>query len=196
MRFAIVARDAQRADPRRPRRRPPPPESSSGGRRAVAPRVPARPDGRHRPCADDPRAGGPRAHPRSLRRVVERRRHPTGPRRAVIVVDASVLTDFILGRTHSIEALNALRRLVATGRIEAHRASEAVSDLGDVRLIRCPHAPLRTRVWELRHNVTAYDAAYLALAEALPDPTLLTADQGLATAARHSLGRSRVQMLA
>src|SRR3954466_5233840 len=219
MGFAIVARDAQRADPRRPRRRPPPPERSSGGRRAVAQRVPARPDGRHRPCADDPRAGGPRAQPRSLRRVVERRRHPTGPRRAGVVVDASVLTDFLLGRTQSIEALedalagadqeplhapdlieletlNALRRLAATGRLGERRAAEAASDLGDARLIRYPHAPLRTRVWELRHNLTAYDAAYLALAEALPDPTLLTAHHGLATAARHSLGRSRVQMLA
>jgi predicted nucleic acid-binding protein len=137
----------------------------------------------------------------------------------VIVLDASVLTDFLLGRTQSIEALedaltgadheplhapdlieletlNALRRLVAAGRIEEHRAAEAMSDLGDARLIRYPHAPLRTRVWELRHNLTAYDAAYLALAEALPDPTLLTADHGLATAARQSLGRSRVQMLA
>src|SRR3954471_14074157 len=105
MHIAIVSSDAQRADPRRPRRRPPPPEGSSGDRRAVAQRVPARPDGRHRPCADDPRAGSPRAQPRSLRRAVERRRPPPGPRRALIVVDASVLTDFLLGRTQSIEAL-------------------------------------------------------------------------------------------
>jgi predicted nucleic acid-binding protein len=136
----------------------------------------------------------------------------------VIVVDASVLTDFLLGRRPTIDALedalagadqeplhapelvepeilNALRRLVAAGRIEEHRAAEAVSDLGDARLIRYPHAPLRARVWDLRHNLTAYDATYLALAEALHDGTLLTADHGLATAARQSLGRSRVQML-
>jgi predicted nucleic acid-binding protein len=137
----------------------------------------------------------------------------------VIVVDASVLTDFLLGRRPTIdtlenalagadqaplhapdliepETLNALRRLVATGSIQEDRAAEAVSDLADARLIRYPHAPLRGRVWDLRHNLTAYDATYLALAEALPDPTLLTADHGLATAARQSLGRSRVEMLA
>jgi predicted nucleic acid-binding protein len=137
----------------------------------------------------------------------------------VIVVDASVLTDFLLGRRPTIDALedalagadqeplhapdliepetlNALRRLVATGRIEEHRAAEAASDLGDTRLIRYPHAPLRGRVWDLRHTLTAHDATYLALAEALYDATLLTADHGLATAARQSLGRSRVAMLA
>jgi predicted nucleic acid-binding protein len=137
----------------------------------------------------------------------------------VIVVDASVLTDFLLGRRATIDALedalagahqeplhapdliepdtlNALRRLVATGHIEEHRAAEAVSDLGDTRLIRYPHAPLRARVWDLRHNLTAYDATYLALAEALSDATLLTADDGLATAARQSLGRSCVHILA
>src|SRR4051812_35792796 len=105
MHFAIMVSDAERADPRRPRRRTPPPEGSSGDRRAVAQRVPARPDGRYRPSADDPRAGGPGAQSWSVRRAVERRRHPTGPRRAVIVLDASVLTDFLLGRRPIIDAL-------------------------------------------------------------------------------------------
>ena len=59
-------------------------------------------------------------------------------------------------------------------------------------LIRFPHAPLRERVWALRHELTAYDATYLALAEALEDPVLLTADAGLADRARASLGDGAV----
>jgi predicted nucleic acid-binding protein len=67
-----------------------------------------------------------------------------------------------------------------------------VSDLASLRLVRYPHAPLRPRVWDLRHELTAYDATYLALAEALYDSILLTADRGLAAAARRSLGPARV----
>jgi len=52
-----------------------------------------------------------------------------------------------------------------------------------VRLVRHPHAPLRERAWELRHNLTGYDAMYLAVAEALDDPLLMTADHGLAEVA-------------
>jgi predicted nucleic acid-binding protein len=133
----------------------------------------------------------------------------------LIVVDASVLTDFLLGRTEALDALahqmtgreheplhapelidpetlNALRRLAGRGAVSERRASEAVADLGNTRLIRYPHAPLRSRVWELRHNLSAYDATYLALAEALDHSVLLTADGGLATSAQSSLGERGV----
>jgi predicted nucleic acid-binding protein len=135
----------------------------------------------------------------------------------VNVVDASALTDFLLGRAGALDALtgmagqevgplhcpelvepetlNALRRLVLTGHLDIRRADEAVADLADVRLIRYPHAPLRWRVWELRDNLTAYDATYLALAEALDDSVLLTADNGLATHARGILGSDRVRQV-
>jgi predicted nucleic acid-binding protein len=55
-----------------------------------------------------------------------------------------------------------------------------------------PHAPLRERVWALCDSLTAYDPCYLALAEALDDPLLLTADSGLATVARASLDEDAV----
>ena len=79
------------------------------------------------------------------------------------------------------------------GWVTARRATEAVSDFGNVRLIRYPHAPLRPRIWELRDELTAYDAAYVALAEALGDALLLTADRALATVARRLLGADRVR---
>jgi predicted nucleic acid-binding protein len=133
----------------------------------------------------------------------------------VNVVDASVLTDFLLGRTGAVDALsgmtgqehrplhcpelvepetlNALRRLVLAGHLDVRRADEAVADLADVRLVRYPHAPLRPRVWELRDNLTAYDATYLALAEALDGSVLLTADNGLAAHASGILGADRIR---
>lgn len=78
------------------------------------------------------------------------------------------------------------------GRVTDQRATEAASDLANTRLVRYPHAPLRERVWDLRHNLTAYDATYLALAEALDHSVLLTGDRGLASRARTSLGDDRV----
>lgn len=134
----------------------------------------------------------------------------------MIVIDASALTDFLLGRPQALDALsavlsgheqdalhapeliepetlNALRRLVGEGDVSPERASESVLDLASVRLIRYPHAPLRERVWELRHNLSAYDASYLALSEALDDAVLLTGDSGLAHQATISLGAERVR---
>jgi predicted nucleic acid-binding protein len=134
----------------------------------------------------------------------------------LIVVDASVLTDFLLGRAQTLrsvgrelagheheplhapeliepETLDALRRLALAGGITDQRACEAVGDLANMRLVRYPHAPFRERVWELRHNLTGYDATYLALAEVLEDPVLLTGDSGLARRARKSLGPDRVR---
>ena len=93
------------------------------------------------------------------------------------------------------ETLNALRRLVARGEIGERRASEAVADLESLRLVRYPHAPLRARVWALRGALTAYDACYLALAEALDEALLLTADGGLAARARGALGDEHVRLV-
>jgi predicted nucleic acid-binding protein len=75
------------------------------------------------------------------------------------------------------------------------RATEAVADFGELRLLRYPRAPLRHRTWELRESVTAYDASYLALAEALDGSALVTADAGLAARAAESLESTRVRML-
>lgn len=134
----------------------------------------------------------------------------------MIVADASVLTDVLLGRAQALDALegelgghehepvhapdliepetlNALRRLVRSGSLTDQRASEAAADLEHTRMIRYPHAPLRQRVWDLRHDLTAYDATYLAVAEALEDSVLLTGDAGLASRARESLGDDRVR---
>jgi predicted nucleic acid-binding protein len=84
-----------------------------------------------------------------------------------------------------------LRRYEASGRVEAARCQEALDDLQDFPLRRYQHDVLLQRVWELRHNLSAYDAAYAALAEAL-DATLLTRDRRLAAASGH---RARVDVV-
>lgn len=80
-----------------------------------------------------------------------------------------------------LEVMSALRRLLAAGRLDARRAALALEGLADLPLARASHRRLLPRVWELRDNVTPYDAAYVALAEAL-DAELLTADVRLASA--------------
>lgn len=80
-----------------------------------------------------------------------------------------------------LEVLSAWRRLVSAGRLDERRAHLAAEDLTDLRLARASHTPLMRRCWELRQNLTVYDAAYVALAEVL-DTTLLTADARLANA--------------
>ncbi|HVF74026.1 MAG TPA: type II toxin-antitoxin system VapC family toxin [Acidimicrobiales bacterium] len=80
-----------------------------------------------------------------------------------------------------LEVISAFRRLCAAGTLTAERAEAAVIDLHDLRVQRVPHRPLLDRCWELRKNVTVYDAAYIALAESL-DVTLLTADRRLVNA--------------
>jgi predicted nucleic acid-binding protein len=84
-----------------------------------------------------------------------------------------------------VEVAQVLRRYAAAGTISAGRGQEALSDLADFPIVRYPHEPFLRRIWALRHNVTAYDAAYLALAEALPAP-LVTCDGRLASAPGHS----------
>ncbi len=80
-----------------------------------------------------------------------------------------------------VEVTSAWRRLAAAGDLDGRRVELAIADLLAVRVDRVPHGPLLRRCWELRSNLTVYDAVYVALAEAL-DVTLLTADKRLANA--------------
>jgi predicted nucleic acid-binding protein len=132
----------------------------------------------------------------------------------LIVVDASVLTDFLLGSPRALdifdglesepfhapaliepETLNALRGMARRGQVSDERAHTAVVDLGRTRRVLYPHGPFRERVWELRHELTAYDSMYVALAERIRASMLVTADQGLAVRARQSLGANRVRQI-
>ncbi len=74
-----------------------------------------------------------------------------------------------------LEIASAWRRDVRAGRLGEHRVQQALDDLAALRLVRVSHQPFMGRIWELRHNLTPYDAAYVALAEAL-GATLLTVD--------------------
>jgi predicted nucleic acid-binding protein len=125
----------------------------------------------------------------------------------VIVIDASALVELILdtptgrlvaGRIADpaeglhvphladIEVVQALRRYVREGEIDADAAEQALDDLRALDLQRHAHEPLLERVWELRKNLTAYDAVYVALAEVI-DGVLLTCDRRLS----HAPGMSR-----
>jgi predicted nucleic acid-binding protein len=81
-----------------------------------------------------------------------------------------------------VEALSVIRRRYLVGRLDRAFAEQAVTDLLTLPIIVYPAAPLLLRCWQLRDNLTAYDAAYVALAEAL-GCSLLTADVRLANAA-------------
>jgi predicted nucleic acid-binding protein len=124
----------------------------------------------------------------------------------MIVLDASAMIDWLL-RTpagdlveeriysknhtlHSVHLLDVdcvlvLRRLVLEGALTSRRAEEAIEDLTALRVTRYAPALLLNRIWRLRQNLSAYDAAYVALAEELQAP-LLTRDQKLAAAPGHS----------
>lgn len=80
-----------------------------------------------------------------------------------------------------IEVLSAWRRLAAAGDVDERRGALAMEDFRAIRLDRVRHVPLMGRCWELRQNLTVYDATYVALAEAM-DVALLTADAKLAAA--------------
>jgi predicted nucleic acid-binding protein len=119
----------------------------------------------------------------------------------VIVVDASVLavalgddgTDGQHARERlgeetlaapelvDLEVVSVWRRHVAAKLMPARRAASAVADLADLPLRRSSHVSFLHRIWELRHVVTPYDAAYIALAETL-DVVLVTADARLSRA--------------
>lgn len=100
--------------------------------------------------------------------------------------DADLFAPFLL----DVEVLHALRRLVAGGRLSRDRAEDARDDYDALNILRCAHQPLADRAWELRHELTAYDAIYVALSEALGAP-LITCDARLAAAGGH---RARVEL--
>ena len=80
-----------------------------------------------------------------------------------------------------IEILHALRSLTLRGTVPSERARLALDRLRDTRFVRYPHTALMERMWALRENLTAYDAPYIALAEALDAP-VVTTDARLARA--------------
>jgi len=80
-----------------------------------------------------------------------------------------------------LEVVSVWRRQVRAGAMDDRRAALALADLGTLPLRRTPHRPLLARCWELRGNLTIYDAAYVAVAEAL-GVALLTGDARLARA--------------
>ena len=82
-----------------------------------------------------------------------------------------------------VEVAHVLRRYVSRGAMTAKRARVAIDVLVAFPMERYTHEPLLPRMWELRDNLTAYDAAYVALAEGLRAP-LLTCDARLAGAPR------------
>jgi predicted nucleic acid-binding protein len=130
----------------------------------------------------------------------------------MIVVDASAMLEFLL-RTplgdrvearlfrdeddlHAphlldVEVTQGLRRIVRMGDVSPVRASEAIADLVDVDLQRHGHVDLLERAWTLRANITAYDAMYVALAEAL-GASIVTCDGRLAAAPGH---HARIELI-
>jgi len=125
----------------------------------------------------------------------------------VIVVDASVIIEVLLQTTSSpvierrffspgetlhaphlidVEIAQVLRRYSSSGELASTRGREALDDLRGFHINRYPHDIFLPRIWELRQNMTAYDAAYIALAEILSAP-LLTMDKHLASAPGHSV---------
>jgi predicted nucleic acid-binding protein len=117
------------------------------------------------------------------------------------VIDASVLVPALTGRGEhyrraieamsgtelaapelvDLEVVSALRRMVRSAVMSDPQALAVLNELAVIPLARASHLPFATRVWELRNNLSAYDASYVALAEAL-DASLLTADARLASA--------------
>jgi predicted nucleic acid-binding protein len=90
-----------------------------------------------------------------------------------------------------VEIVHVLRRLARRGELPQPRAAAALEDYGELAIVRYPHIMLLERMWELRDNLTAYDAAFVALGEALGVP-LITADERLASAAGH---RAKVELI-
>ncbi len=130
----------------------------------------------------------------------------------MIVLDASVVLELLLRTTlgksvadrlfadqltlHAphlmdVEVTSVFRRLNANGALEDRRGREGLRALTDMAIHRYPHEFLLPRIWELRGNLTAYDAAYVALAETLQAP-LLTCDRRLARSSGH---RAQIDVL-
>ena len=131
----------------------------------------------------------------------------------MIVVDASALLEFLLqtplgarvearllrddDELHAphlvdVEVIQGLRRLVRTGELASRRADEAIADLMDFDLHRHTHLDLLSRAWKLRDNISAYDAMYVALAEAIDAP-VVTCDGPPGKAPGH---RARIEIVA
>ena len=125
----------------------------------------------------------------------------------MIVLDASAAIDWLLqtsvgqrieSRIYSrgeslhaphlldLEVAQVLRRLVHEDAVSAERATEAIQDMLDLRVTRYPHFVFLSHIWRMRHNLSAYDAAYLALAEEI-SATLITRDRRLASVSSHSV---------
>jgi predicted nucleic acid-binding protein len=130
----------------------------------------------------------------------------------VIVIDASALLEFLLQTPRGtrvearmfrdddefhaphlvdVEVTQGLRRLVRAGEVPPGRAAAAIADLVDLDLLRHPHLDLLTRAWRLRENLIAYDAMYVALAEALDAP-VVTCNTPLARVPGH---RARIEAI-
>lgn len=90
-----------------------------------------------------------------------------------------------------LEVVQVLRRYVQRGEVSAARAEQSLVLYRGFPFERFPHDIFLPRIWALRHNVTAYDAAYIALAESLDAP-LLTCDVRLSQAAGHT---ARVELV-
>ena len=124
----------------------------------------------------------------------------------MIVLDASAAVDWLLQtsagqsiekRIYSrnetlhaphlldLEVTQVLRRLALQGVVSVRRADEAVRDLLDLRITRYPHVVLLPRIWQLRQNLSAYDAAYIVLAEKL-GAALVTRDRRVASSSGHA----------
>ena len=131
----------------------------------------------------------------------------------MIVVDASAVLEFLLqtalgarvearlfrddDELHAphlldVEIAQGLRRLVRTGEVSSGRAEEAIADLTDLDLHRHAHLDLLDRAWKLRDNISAYDAMYVALGEAIEAP-IITCDSPLGKAPGH---RARIEVIA
>jgi predicted nucleic acid-binding protein len=130
----------------------------------------------------------------------------------VIVLDASATVEMLLGTPlgerildrvvqpgeslHAphlldVEVVSVFRRLLAVGQVADARATQAITDLSDLDLVRYPHGDLVMRAWTIRATVSAYDAMYVALGEALNAP-VLTCDRRLARSHGH---RATIEVL-
>lgn len=130
----------------------------------------------------------------------------------MIVVDASAIAEVLLRGTAAaaverrlhdmhetlhapylidVEVAHVVRRYAARRDIGSELGQAALEDLADFPVRRHRHVPLLPRIWALRHNLSAYDAAYVALAEALDAP-LVTRDARLAASSGH---RARIELI-
>lgn len=123
----------------------------------------------------------------------------------MIVIDASAMVEFLVGKDRTVveelgaamsaplcaphlldfEVMSVLRALTGGGKLSSDSASRACADHFSFAITRYMAHPLASRIWDLRHNYTSYDASYIALAEAL-DVALVTCDRKLAAGNHHA----------